>query len=70
MTDWLDRAKAIEELERERVIEAQRAQLRPAGPSRVLCLDCDELIPQERQALGGMTRCVPCQTLAEAGQRR
>lgn len=65
MTDWLDNAKAIEELERERVIEAQRALALPSGPSRSHCLVCDDDIPERRQALGGVVRCVPCQTLYE-----
>ena len=70
MGDWLDHAKAIEELERERSIQAQLARPRPSGPSRSHCLDCDEQIPAKRQALGGITRCVPCQSLTEQGQRR
>lgn len=70
MGDWLDDAKAIEELERERCIQAQRARPRPSGPSREHCLDCDEQIPAKRQAMGGITRCTPCQTLNERRDRR
>lgn len=70
MGDWLDHAKAIEELERERSIQAQLARPRPSGPSRSHCLDCDEQIPAKRQALGGITRCTPCQTTFEKGNRR
>ncbi|NMZ07747.1 TraR/DksA family transcriptional regulator [Pseudomonas proteolytica] len=70
MGDWLDHAKAIEELERERSIQAQLARPRPSGPSRSHCLDCDEQIPAKRQALGGVTRCTPCQTTFEKGNRR
>lgn len=70
MGDWLDDAKAIEELERERLIQAQRARPRPSGPSRSHCLACDNAIPAQRQALGGITRCTPCQTTFEKGQRR
>ncbi|TVT90817.1 TraR/DksA C4-type zinc finger protein [Pseudomonas sp. RGB] len=70
MGDWLDDAKAIEELERERSIQAQLARPRPSGPSRSHCQDCDEQIPVKRQALGGITRCTPCQTLTERRSRR
>ena len=70
MGDWLDDAKAIEELERERCIQAVQARTRPSGPSRSQCRDCDEQIPVKRQALGGITRCTPCETTFEKGQRR
>ena len=70
MGDWLDNAKAIEELERERSIAAQLAQPRPTGPSRSHCKDCDNEIPAARQALGGIARCTPCQTTFEKGTRR
>ncbi|WP_095051467.1 TraR/DksA C4-type zinc finger protein [Pseudomonas sp. Irchel s3b2] len=69
MGDWLDNAKAIEELERERSIAAQLAQPRPAGPSRTHCKTCDDEIPAARQALGGIIRCTPCQTTFEKGKR-
>lgn len=70
MGDWLDHAKAIEELERERCIQVQLARPRPSGPSRSHCLDCDDEIPASRQALGGKTRCVPCQSFFEKGVQR
>ena len=69
MADWLDNAKAIEELERERSIAAQLARPRPMGPSRTHCEDCSNEIPAARQALGGKTRCVPCQTTHERSNR-
>jgi phage/conjugal plasmid C-4 type zinc finger TraR family protein len=70
MGDWLDNAKAIEELERERSIAAQLAKSRPSGPSRSHCDDCDNEIPAARQALGGILRCVPCQSTFEKEARR
>jgi len=70
MGDWLDNAKAIEELERERSIAAQLARPRPTGPSRTHCLDCEESIPEKRRALGGVVRCTPCASLTEQGKRR
>ncbi|MGU3346783.1 TraR/DksA family transcriptional regulator [Pseudomonas monsensis] len=60
-----DRAQALEQRQREQAIAAQLARTRPSGPSLTHCEDCDKPIPEKRQALGGMTRCVPCQTIFE-----
>ena len=60
-----DRAQALEQRQRDQAIAAQLARTRPTGPSLTHCEDCDQPIPQKRQALGGMTRCVPCQTIFE-----
>ena len=65
-----DRAQATEQRQRDQAIAAQLAQPRPIGPSRSVCLDCDGEIPKARQALGGMTRCVPCQSIFERGGQR
>ncbi|EJN25097.1 TraR/DksA C4-type zinc finger protein [Pseudomonas sp. GM80] len=65
-----DRAQALEQRQRDQAIAAQLAQARPSGPSLTHCEDCDNPIPEKRQALGGITRCVPCQTVVEQGQRR
>lgn len=70
MADWLDDAKAIEERERKRSIEGLLTRPRPSGPSRRHCLSCDEQIPAQRQTLGGIVRCTPCQTTFEKGNRR
>ncbi|CAH0322263.1 hypothetical protein SRABI130_05740 [Pseudomonas sp. Bi130] len=64
-----DRAQALEQRQRDQAIAAQLAQARPSGPSLTDCQDCDKPIPKQRRALGGMTRCVPCQTLIEQGKR-
>lgn len=64
-----DRAQALEQRQRDHAIAAQLARKRPSGPSLTHCEDCDAEIPAARQALGGMTRCVPCQTLTERGHR-
>ena len=65
-----DRAQALEQRQRDQAIAAQLACSRPSGPSRTHCEDCDNEIPAARQALGGMTRCVPCQSIFEReGQR-
>lgn len=60
-----DRAQALEQRQRDQAIAAQLAKARPGGPSLTHCEDCDHPIPEKRQALGGMTRCVPCQTIFE-----
>ncbi|WP_085694522.1 MULTISPECIES: TraR/DksA family transcriptional regulator [unclassified Pseudomonas] len=70
MVDWFDRAQVLEQRQRDQAIKAQLARKRPSGPSLTHCEDCDQPIPEKRQALGGITRCVPCQTLIEQGQRR
>ncbi|GFM86106.1 hypothetical protein PSCICO_15050 [Pseudomonas cichorii] len=64
-----DRAQALELRQREQAIAAALASPRPSGPSLTHCDDCGHEIPPARQALGGMTRCVPCQTLFEQGKR-
>lgn len=60
-----DRAQALEQRQRDQAIAAQLAQPRPIGPSRTECLDCECEIPAARQALGGIRRCVPCQSIFE-----
>lgn len=65
-----DRAQATEQRQRDQAIAAQLAQSRPIGPSLTHCVDCDQNIPAARQALGGMTRCVPCQSIFEKEVRR
>lgn len=70
MTCPFDRAQALEQRQRDQAIAAQLARPRSTGPSLTHCLDCDREIPPARQALGGMTRCVPCQTTFEKGVHR
>lgn len=65
-----DRAQATEQRQRDQAIAVQLAQSRPSGPSRNECLDCDGEIPAARQALGGILRCMPCQTIFEKGALR
>ncbi|WP_122665332.1 TraR/DksA family transcriptional regulator [Pseudomonas viridiflava] len=64
-----DRAQVLEQRQRDQAIAAQLARARSSGPSLTHCEDCDQPIPELRQALGGMTRCVPCQSLFEKGNR-
>ncbi|MBW6123270.1 TraR/DksA C4-type zinc finger protein [Pseudomonas aeruginosa] len=70
MADWVDRALEREELELERALAAQLASAKPSGPSLPYCATCGDEIPAKRQALGGVTRCFPCQTTFEKGTRR
>lgn len=65
-----DRAQALEQRQRDQAIAAQLARARPSGPSLTHCEDCDNEIPAARQALGGMTRCVPCQSIFEREAQR
>lgn len=67
-----DRAQALEQRQRDQAISAQLvlARAQSAGPSLTHCEDCDNEIPEARRALGGKTRCTPCQTTFEQGNRR
>jgi len=67
-----DRAQELEQKQRAQAIAAQLAHGRAqsAGPSLTHCEDCDREIPPARRALGGKTRCVPCQSTFEQGSRR
>lgn len=57
-----DRAQELEQWQRDQAIAAARARLRSTGSSQEECQGCGDEIPEARRALGGMTRCVPCQT--------
>jgi len=65
-----DRAQALEQRQRDQAIAAQLACARPSGPSLTHCKDCSKPIPVKRQALGGILRCVPCQSILEREVRR
>ncbi|WP_432779740.1 TraR/DksA family transcriptional regulator [Pseudomonas corrugata] len=69
MVDWFDRAQELEQRQRDQAIQAQLRQPRPVGPSLTHCQDCDNEIPVARQTLGGMTRCVTCQSGYEKRKR-
>ncbi|MEC4022538.1 TraR/DksA family transcriptional regulator [Pseudomonas fulva] len=69
MTCPFDRAQDLEQRQRDQAITAALAGVRPTGPSLTHCEDCDRPIPEARRALGGMTRCVPCQTTFEDARR-
>ena len=65
MPDLIDRALEVEELHRQRALDAQGRRADFNLPSLAECQECSEEIPAERQQVGGITRCVPCQELFE-----
>ncbi|MDN5665712.1 TraR/DksA C4-type zinc finger protein [Psychrobacter sp. CAM01] len=62
MSDIIDRAndQAQEELNRN-LAKAQRFDT----PSLAECVECGEDIPERRRRLGGVTRCIDCQSVIE-----
>ncbi|MOA42274.1 hypothetical protein D3C78_1643130 [compost metagenome] len=68
--DWIDSAVQREEVELERALALQLRAGRAVGPGRSHCIDCGHEIPEQRRALGGVTRCVHCQTVFERGNGR
>ena len=70
MTDFYDRAQALEQKQRDAALRRQEAASRPLGASLTHCDDCGESIPQKRrEAAPSCTRCITCQTLAESQRR-
>lgn len=65
--DVLDRAQELEEKQRDIALKHARRQ---NTLSLSECKDCDADIPPARQAVGGVTRCVGCQSLHEKKQKR
>ncbi|ENY76592.1 prophage PSPPH06, DksA/TraR family C4-type zinc finger protein [Pseudomonas putida TRO1] len=65
-----DRAQDIEQRQRDQAISAVLDRTRSSGPSLIHCEDCGGEIPEARRALGGKTRCVPCQSTFEKGAHR
>lgn len=65
--DILDRAQILEEKQRELSLQQARQSHKP---SLTECEDCGVDIPKARQALGGVTRCMDCQTIYEKEQSR
>lgn len=70
MTCPFDRAQALEQRQRDQAITAALARARLIGPSLTHCEDCGGEIPERRRVLGGMTRCVSCQSAFEKGAQR
>lgn len=70
MTCPFDRAQILEQRQRDLAIAAARGKSTATGPSLTHCEDCDIEIPEARRALGGKTRCVPCQSTFEKEVQR
>ncbi|POF99981.1 TraR/DksA C4-type zinc finger protein [Pseudomonas putida] len=72
MTCPFDRAQALEQRQRDQAIDDALAQARARSnaPSLTHCEDCNNVIPEARRAFGGITRCVPCQSIIEKGVPR
>lgn len=67
MSDFVDEANELVEMR----IQNQLANLRAAQRvvSEEYCEDCCCDIPIQRQAIGGVTRCITCQQLYENEQK-
>ena len=66
MADDIDYAQERIELEMQaRMMNVQRFDT----PSLPECQSCGEDIPVRRQAMGGVTRCIDCQTYYEGKNR-
>lgn len=66
MVDFADVASAITEEHLQNSLEG-RSQFNAI--SNFECEDCGIEIPAQRRALGGVTRCIQCQTKFEAKQK-
>ena len=68
MPDWLDKAKALEQKEREAILA--KHPRKTIACSLTHCEDCNDPIPEaRRQNVVGCTRCIDCQTLYEQKQK-
>ncbi len=67
MTDVFDRAQEREEQMRQDALAEQARRARPvAGDSALVCVTCEESIPEaRRQAVPGVQTCIECQTMLE-----
>ena len=63
MADIADHASDLETLQRDIALKHHTGKF--SKPSNKYCEDCGTEINEERRALGGVTRCVYCQSLAE-----
>lgn len=63
MADQADNADQFIESLTARGLAAVKRQYR--GPSRTYCIDCEDVIPHARRAVGGVLRCITCQEILE-----
>lgn len=66
MADFADIASDIEQ---QRLQQSLTNRTQFTAHSHYDCDDCGEEIPAQRRAIGGVTRCVMCQTKFEAKQK-
>lgn len=66
MADFADIASGLEQ---DRLTRSLNNRRQFEVESELDCNDCDEEIPTQRRALGGVTRCIQCQTNFEAKQK-
>jgi phage/conjugal plasmid C-4 type zinc finger TraR family protein len=60
-----DRGQAAADFMLANALANQRSRT-PRGDSRMMCIDCDKVIPEERRkAVPGCQRCISCQQKAE-----
>lgn len=67
-----EHAEKLAEYERQRAIEQARKRLQPDPRPfnwNGTCVECEDEIPAERQALGRV-RCISCQSLLEKKAKR
>lgn len=68
MADQFDLAQELDARYRAQAIEDQARRSLKDGPSRKICLECGESIPQKRrEASPGCTHCISCASLIEKG---
>ena len=69
--DPIDQASDQAERFAERAINEHRREQarREMTPSEQYCIECDEMIPEARRALGGVELCVECAEIAEQRAR-
>jgi len=59
MGDFIDRVQAQEAMFTQSAIEARKKFSNL--PSRINCEDCEDPIPEQRRAMGGVRYCIDCQ---------
>ena len=68
--DALDRAADYERVQHSTALKHHAASSRLHLPSRQDCADCDIAIPAQRQALGGVERCIECEGYHQQEKRQ
>ncbi len=70
MTDVVDRASQLEEMQREQALKANKQHEKPLVVKGVRhCLECDDIIQTQRIKLVNAVRCINCQQLFDHQQK-